>query len=287
MAICVIGVISLSCKKGNKNSTIEESTVQPDGKEKTMAGPWLRVFADDFSINLNNWTKANRADYNSSICVYDPNVPVIGNYDSRSVLVLAATPSGRTYKSGHVKSNFSFKPQENEEYRVSASIKLVAIDGTSWKDFTQTYGAWPAFWTVQENSWPAQGEIDIVEAYSFGNSAKYASNLFYGTAGNNQLGNTCEKTYAVGSEWHVYDEYWKNENGNVTLTIQLDGTTVSSYTNAINGNLKLQNFGPHNIIFNLNVGSNNNLGIFNNSLINLFSKTMMWVDYVTVDKRTL
>ena len=291
MAVLMTTLVLMSCKKSNDTSAESKDAIKADPAVKTLAvGAWTRLFTDDFtsSSSFNNWNKANRADYNSSSCIYDPNVPVIGNYDSRSVLVLTATKNGSTYKSGLIKSNYSFKPNVNEEYRTSASIKLIAMDGTTWKDFTQTYGAWPAFWTVQETNWPTNGEIDIVEAYSYGNSAKYASNLFYGTsANNNQLGNTCEKPYGVSSDWHMYDEYWKNVNGAVTVTIQLDGVTVATYTNAINGNLQLQNFGPHNIIFNLNVGSNSNLGIFNNSQINLFSKTMMWVDYVTVDKRTL
>ncbi|MET4084035.1 hypothetical protein ABIB40_004009 [Pedobacter sp. UYP30] len=284
IAMYAVVIISLSCKK-SENITKEETKVE---SPNTASKEWSRVFADDFSVNLNNWEKANRADYNSSRCIYDPNIPIIGNYDSKDVLVLTATADGSNYKSGLVKSNFSFKPTKNEEYRTSASIKLVALDGTTFKDFTQTYGAWPAFWTAQENKWPLQGEIDVVEAYSFGNYAKYASNLFYGSSAiKNQLGNTAEKKYEVSSGWHVYDEYWKNENGNVTVTIQLDGVTVSTYSNELNTNLKLQNFGAHNIIFNLNVGSNNSIGIFNNKLINLFSKTMMWVDYVTVDKRVL
>lgn len=288
MALGLMPFALMSCKKGADTTVVDKPAAENTEKVGVAAtGPWTRVFTDDFnSSSLGNWTKASRADYNSSSCIYDSGVPTTGTYDSRNVLVLTATKNGSTYKSGHVKSNFSFKPSVNEEYRTSASIKLIAQDGSNWKDFTQTYGAWPAFWTVQENNWPVNGEIDIVEAYSYGSSAKYASNLFYGqTAGNNQLGNTCEKPYSVGAGWHLYDEYWKNVNGVVTVTIQLDGVTVSTYTNAINGNLQLQNFGPHNIIFNLNVGSNS--GIFNNSQINLFSKTMMWVDYVTVDKRSL
>jgi hypothetical protein len=187
-----------------------------------------------------------------------------------------------------LKSNFTFKPAVNQEYHVSASIKLIAMSGSTYEGFSSTYGAWPAFWTVQETNWPVNGEIDIMEGYSFSGSTRFTSNLFYGTsAGNNLLGNSCTKQYTVSEGWHVYDQYWQNVNGAVTLTIKLDGATVSTYTNSINGNLKLQNFGPHNIMLNLNVGSNSNVGIFNNSLINLFSKTMMWVDYVTVDKRSL
>lgn len=287
----ILSMLTVSCKKTESvSSQTSFSKLNVNGKTAAI-GAWSRVFIDDFttSSSLNNWSAASRTDYNSSICKYESFVPAVANYDNRDVLVLTATKVGSTYQSGLVKTKtFAFKPGINEEYRTSASIKLIALDGSTWRDFNQTYGAWPAFWTVQENAWPTQGEIDIMEGYTFGTYNRYASNLFYGTTSNqNQLGNTCEKQYTVGTGWHMYDEYWKNENGWVTVTIQLDGVTVSTYTNNINGNLKLQNFGPHNIIFNLNVGSNSNVGIFDNSRINLFSKSMMWVDYVTVDRRTL
>ena len=156
--------------------------------------------------------------------------------------------------------------------------------GENYVDFYTTYGAWPAFWTVQGNQWPAYGEIDIVEGYTYSTYARYASNLFYGK-GRNVLGTTCERPYGVSEGWHIYDEYWANTNGVVSITIQLDGVTAATYTNAVNTKLKLENFGPHTIMLYLNVGDN--YGIFNNSLINVFDKTMMWVDYVTVTKRTL
>ena len=66
----------------------------------------------------------------------------------------------------------------------------------------------------------------------------------------------------------------------------MDDIEVASYSNASNPNLKLQNFGPHNIILNLNLGCTT-WNAFNNNSINVFTKTMMWVDYVTVSKRTL
>jgi hypothetical protein len=280
--------LTFSCENSDDALVLRDNVGAKTSKQQpiTMAlSAWQRVFTDDFN-SINNWQKTSRYDYNSNLCLYDPNVPAIGNYDGRTVLVLTATKSGSIWKSGHVKSNYSFKPGVNEEYRVSSQIKLVAQNGTSWTGFNSTYGVWPAFWTVQETSWPTKGEIDIFEAYSYGGSSKFASNLFYGaSAGTNQLGNTCERTFGVGEGWHRYDQYWKNVNGQVTVTIQLDGATVSTYTNAVNGNLRLQNFGPHNIILNVCVGDK--YGIFDNSRINVFTKTMMWVDYVTVDKRTL
>ena len=261
----------------------EDANVTP-----RAVGPWQRQLTDNFdnASSFNNWIRTSRFDYNSNLCQYDAAVPSIANYDYRSVLVLTATKSGNVWKSGHVKSRYSFKPANNEEYRVSAQIKLIAMNGSNYVGFASTYGAWPAFWTVQETNWPTSGEIDIMEGYSYGGTTKFASNLFYGTTtGQNLMGNTCERVYGVSEGWHMYDEYWKNVNGTVTVTIQLDGATVATYTNAANSNLRLQNFGPHNIILNLCIGDK--YGIFDNSRINVFSKTMMWVDYVTVDKRTL
>jgi hypothetical protein len=280
IGVLLLFFVTLSCD--NDDSTL----VGPNTPTTPRAvGPWQRQLTEDFN-NHNNWQKANRLDYNSNICQYDPNVPTIGNYDGRTVLVLTATKSGNIWKSGHVKSNYSFKPGVNQEFRVSAQVKLICMDGSNYRAFKDSYGAWPAFWTVQENAWPTQGEIDIFEGYSYGGSTKWASNLFYGTTvGQNLLGTTCERVYNGNGEWHMYDEYWKNVNGVVTVTIQMDGVTKATYTNAANGNLRLQNFGPHNIIFNLCIGDK--YGIFDNSRINVLTKTMMWVDYVTVDRRTL
>ena len=284
----IISLLSVSCKKGEAVSE-QATTSKLIANGKTAAiGPWTRQFTDDFTStgSFNNWARTSRFDYNSNVCQYDAAVPAIANNDGRDVLVLTATKSGNIWKSGHVKSNYSFKPNVNEEYRVSSQIKLVAMNGASYTGFSSTYGVWPAFWTVQETAWPTKGEIDIVEGYSYGGTTKFASNLFYGAnSGTNQLGTTAERPYGVSEGWHMYDEYWKNVNGAVTVTIQLDGVTVSTYTNSVNGNLQLQNFGPHNIILNVCVGDN--YGIFNNANINVFTKTMMWVDYVTVDKRTL
>jgi Glycosyl hydrolases family 16 len=296
--ICLIaGLFSLtSCQQSDIASISETNT--KNSQRVAAIGAWSRQFTDDFLIGstLTQWQKANRKDYNSNYCQYDPSVPIVDNKDSRTCLIITATKTGiDAYKSGLIKSNYSFKPARNEEYRISSQIKLLALDGTTFKSFTQTYGAWPAFWSVQETSWPTKGEIDIMEGYSYNGiaPARFASNLFYGTtAGNNLLGISAERNYPStfnidgNSGWHLYDCYWKNQNGVVTVTIMIDNQTVATYTDSINTKLKLANFGPHNVILNLNVGSNNS-SFINPSLINLLSSTMMWVDYVTVDKRTI
>ena len=282
--LAALAMLLSNCSKENPVSyqPISKSSV-PSLK---AASSWVRVFTDNFdnSGNLSQWIAAERFDYNSNLCKYLASNPLIATYDNLSCLVLTATKNGTIWNSGLLKSKFSFKPAVNEEYHTSAYIKFTAVKSGNHVDFSTTYGAWPAFWTVQENQWPAYGEIDIVEGYTYGTYARYACNIIYGK-GRNVLGTTCERPYAVSVGWHLYDQYWTNTNGAVSVTIQLDGITKATYTNAVNTKLKLENFGPHTVMLNLNVGDN--YGIFNNSLINVFDKTMMWVDYVIIEKRKL
>jgi hypothetical protein len=288
LIVCVFVItLQTSCETQEIDNNLQSTKEISDSDTNLRTGPWIRVLTDNFDANgnLNNWEKTSRKDYNSSICNYVSDNPRLANLDNKDCLELSAYKSGSEYNSGHVKSYVTFSPANNEEYAVTASIKLIAKDGATYKGFGETYGAWPAFWTVQETNWPTKGEIDILEGYSFGNSTRFASNLFYGTSsGNNLLNNTAERTYTVSEGWHTYQERWRNINGSVTVEVWLDGSRKSSYTNATDSQLKLENFKDHNIIFNLNVGSNT--GIFDNSRINLFSKTYMYVDFVRLDKRT-
>jgi len=133
-----------------------------------------------------------------------------------------------------------------------------------------------------------------MEGYSFApNASRFTSNLFYGTSsGANLLGNAAERSYPGNFDingnggWHLYESFWKMQNNVVTVTIKVDNITVSTYTNGSAGNLNLNNFGPHSIIFNLNVGSKDSNFIDPNK-INLFTTAMMWVDDVTVYKRPI
>ncbi len=286
ITLSLVIISQTSCEKDE----VDSQTIN-DEKAETLQriGPWVETFVDGFDSGANigtNWEKTNRTDYNSSLCSYSSSNPKIASLDSRSCLELSASKTGSNYTSGHVKSFYSFQPGNNEEYRLRAYIKFLAKSGSTYKGFGETYGAWPAFWTTNESVWPTKGEIDILEAYSFAGPTRYASNLFYGTESlKNLLGNTAEKQYTNTEGWHTYQLRWKKKSGVATVEIYLDGNRVSSYDNSVNGNLKLENFDKHNVIFNLNVGSNT--GIFDNSRINLFSNTYMYVDWVKVEKRTI
>jgi hypothetical protein len=298
ITIAALSIGFAACQKDAEITSKSNEQLNPhSGAKLAVLGPWTRQFTDDFNAgsNFSNWNFASRKDYNSNYCTYSSSGSSISSRDNRSVLQIKATKTGtNAYSSSLLKSSYSFKPERNTEYRVSASIKLIAQNGPTYKSFTQTYGAWPAFWTVQEDQWPTKGEIDILEAYSFSPAAtRAASNLFYGTTtGQNLLGTNAEKNYPTSysvdgnSGWHTYDSFWRNRNGVITVTTKVDGVTIATYTNSSATNLNLNNFGPHTIMLNLNVGSNDTNFINPNS-INLEGSTYMWVDYVTVDKRTL
>lgn len=295
--ICAIGFASCTEDTNSEAAIQQVSKTENSITSKVANAPWVKQFEDTFNAGatLSKWTKAQRTDYNSKYCDYNSSVPTIQTRDGKGCLEIKTTKLSATkYQSGLIKSNYQFKPENNTEYMLSANIKLLAMDGTNYKSFTDTYGAWPAFWSVQENAWPVQGEIDIMEGYSFAPSAsRFTSNLFYGTtSGANLLGNSAERSYPSNfnlngnNGWHLYESFWKMQNNVVTVTIKLDNVTISTYTNSSVSKLNLNNFGPHNIIFNMNVGSNDS-NFINPNKINLFSSVMMWVDDVTVYKRPI
>ncbi|MFD0862081.1 family 16 glycosylhydrolase [Sungkyunkwania multivorans] len=285
-----------------KNITIEtlsEEIPEPDISEPEVVavhersarvGPWSDIISENFSSNSNiddNWIRTHgRYDYNSDLCYYVRWSPRLETLDGRQCLRLAAWKNGNTYRSGHVKSRKKFYPRRNEDIWVGASIKLLAKDGAGYKGFNDTYGAWPAFWTVNEDPgvWPTQGEIDMMEGYSFGGSARFARNLFYGTqTGNNLLDNRLERRYEVSEGWHTYSMLWRNRNGAVDCHIYLDGQWLGVYWSGSDNDLNMEAFKDHNLILNLNIGDKH--GIFNNSQINIFSTMNMYVDWVSVRRR--
>ena len=166
--------------------------------------------------------------------------------------------SGRVY--AHVKEGWKYG-------YIEASIKLPKGKGT-----------WPAFWMMPVNfrSWPADGEIDIMEEVGY--HPDFVSSSLHANAhvhsNNTQV---THEMYCKGAEgeFHTYAIEWTAQN----ITTYVDGKVQLSYDNKGLGRDDWPYNDPFYVIFNLAWGGDwgGSQGVDENAL-----PVTMEVDYVRV-----
>ena len=166
--------------------------------------------------------------------------------------------SGRVY--AKVKSGWTYG-------YIEASIKLPKGKGT-----------WPAFWMMPVNfkSWPADGEIDIMEEVGY--HPDYVSSSLHANAHVHSNGTqVTHEMYCKGAEgeFHKYAIEWTAQN----ITTYVDGKMQLSYDNRGLGRDDWPYNNPFYIIFNLAWGGDwgGQQGVDENAL-----PVTMEVDYVRV-----
>ena len=122
---------------------------------------------------------------------------------------------------------------------IEASIKLPKGKGT-----------WPAFWMMPVNfrSWPADGEIDIME--EVGGHPNYVSSSLHANAHVHSNGTqVTHEMYLEGAEdsFHTYAIKWTHDN----ITTYVDGKVQLSYDNRGLGRDDWPYDDPFYVIFNL------------------------------------
>ena len=192
-------------------------------------------------LNPNDWTHEVKSSgwVNHELQNYvdhkTPDGKLVTELRDGKLHITALKENGKIY-SGRVYA----KVKEGWKYGyIEASIKLPKGKGT-----------WPAFWMMPVNfrSWPADGEIDIMEEVGY--HPNYVSSSLHANAhvhsNNTQVTHEMKCPGAEG-EFHTYAMLWTHDN----ITTYVDGEVQLSYSNRGLGRDDWPYDDPFYIIFNL------------------------------------
>lgn len=149
-------------------------------------------------------------------------------------------------------------------------------------------GTWPAFWMMgNKGSWPACGEIDIIE--HVGSIPNRASFALHTPQKNGTKGNNWAKTtffdYSLADDFHVYAVEWAQEekSGKDVIRFFVDGVQYAEQWETEIDNAQVWPFNKeHFIILNLAIGGNMG-GQVDDTIFD--SERIMYVDWVRVYQR--
>lgn len=202
---------------------------------------WHDEFDSGSELNANDWTHEvkNAGWVNNELQNYvnhkTPEGDLVTEVKAGTLRIHCLKENGKIY-SGRVYA----KVREGWKYAyIEASIKLPKGKGT-----------WPAFWMMPVNfkSWPADGEIDIMEEVGY--RPNYVSSSLHANAhvhsNNTQV---THEMYCSGAEgeFHKYAIEWTGKN----ITTYVDGKVQLSYDNRGLGRDDWPYDDPFYIIFNL------------------------------------
>ena len=209
----------------------------PDGYKLV----WQDEFDKGSELNANDWTHEvkNSGWVNNELQNYvnhkTPGGSLVTEVRGGKLRITALKENGKVY-SGRVYA----KVKEGWKYGyIEASIKLPKGKGT-----------WPAFWMMPVNftSWPADGEIDIMEEVGY--HPDYVSSSLHANAHVHSNGTQItHEMYCAGAEgeFHTYAILWTHEN----ITTYVDGKVQLTYDNRGLGRDDWPYDDPFYVIFNL------------------------------------
>ena len=223
-------------------------SVSQAGKEKSPYNApegyelvWQDEFETGNELNPNDWTHEVKPKgwVNNELQEYvnhkTPDGALVTQIKNGALQITALKENGKVY-SGRVYA----KVKQGWQYGyIEASIKLPKGKGT-----------WPAFWMMPVNftSWPADGEIDIMEEVGY--HPDYVSSSLHATdhvhSNGTQVTHEMKCAGAEG-EFHTYAILWTHEN----ITTYVDGKVQLSYDNKGKGRSDWPYDDPFYVILNL------------------------------------
>ena len=264
----VINIMSGAARKTinvKQEASAEAAYYAPDGYSLV----WHDEFDKGSELNADDWVHEvqNSGWVNHELQNYvnhkTPNGKNVTEVRDGHLRITALKENGKIY-SGRVYA----KRATGWKYGyIEASIKLPSGKGT-----------WPAFWMMPVNfrSWPADGEIDIMEEVGY--HPDYVSSSLHANAHVHSNGTqVTHEMYCKGAEgeFHTYAIEWTAQN----ITTYVDGKVQLSYNNRGLGRDDWPYDDPFYVIFNLAWGGDwgGAQGVDENAL-----PVTMEVDYVRV-----
>lgn len=265
------GAVTVMSGTARKTVTVTQAAAEkaayeaPDGYKLV----WHDEFNEGTELNAADWTHEVQKDHwvNNELQNYVNHTTPKGRYVTEisggHLQIHCFKEDGKIY-SGRVYA----KVKEGWKYGyIEASIKLPKGKGT-----------WPAFWMMPVNfkSWPADGEIDIMEEVGY--HPDYVSSSLHANAHVHSNGTqVTHEMYCKGAEgeFHTYAIEWTAQN----ITTFVDGKKQLSYDNRGLGRDDWPYNDPFYIIFNLAWGGDwgGSQGVDESAL-----PVTMEVDYVRV-----
>lgn len=237
------GAVTVMSGSARKTITVTQAAAEkpaydaPEGYKLV----WQDEFDSGTELNQNDWTHEVQGSgwVNHELQNYvnhkSPEGNLVTEIKNGHLQIHCFKENGKIY-SGRVYA----KVKEGWTYGyIEASIKLPSGKGT-----------WPAFWMMPVNfrSWPADGEIDIME--EVGVNPNYVSSSLHANAhvhsNNTQVTHEMKCEGAEG-EFHKYAILWTAKN----ITTYVDGQEQLSYDNRGLGRDDWPYDDPFYIIFNL------------------------------------
>lgn len=224
---------------------------------------WADEFNDDGAPNPANWVydigRGNNGWGNGESQYYTDDADnVIVQDGTLRITARRENFAGANFTSSRIKSENRF---EFTFGRVDIFAKL-----------PQGGGTWPALWMLGEdyatNTWPACGEIDIMEHVGNQQDRIFSSLHFPGNSGGDAITRSINQP-GVSDEFHKYSVVWSPES----IRFFLDDEEYHSFTNTSSVPFNDDFF----LIFNVAVGGN-----FGGTIDGAFQESTMEVDWVRV-----
>lgn len=232
-----------------QNTTPQYNNLVWSDEFNTDGAPDSAKWGYDLGTGDNGWGNNEAQTYTSS----SDNVIV-----SNGTLKITAKKVGSSYTSARLKTEGKF---DFTYGKVEVRAKLPSGGGT-----------WPAIWMLgadyATNTWPACGEIDIME-HKGNEPNKIHGTLHYpGNSGGNGNGNTTTITNA-SSEFHVYKTVWSPASVQIFVDDVLFHTVPNTSALPFNKDFFM--------ILNVAMG-----GTFGGTIDSAFTQSSMEIDYVRV-----